>query len=39
MELILERLSEWGNIYIKGQCRPLVNSFIPHVDFPNEMDG
>ena len=36
MELIDERLSEWGNIYIKGQCRPLVNSHIPHVDFSKE---
>jgi len=36
MQLIDERLSEWGNIYIKGQCRPLVNSHIPHVDFSKE---
>jgi len=37
-ELINERLSEWGNIYIKGECKPLVNSHIPHVDFPSD-DG
>ena len=36
MELIDERLSEWGNIYYKDECRPLVNSFIPHVDFPDD---
>ena len=23
-----------GVIYIKDECRPLINSFIPHVDFP-----
>ena len=36
MELIDERLSEWGNIYHKDECRPLVNSYIPHVDFPDD---
>jgi len=36
MELLDERLSEWGNIYIKGECKPLINSHIPHVDFSKE---
>ena len=36
MDLIHERQLEWGNIYIKGECRPLTNSYIPHVDFPYE---
>ena len=34
MALIGEHLSEWGNIYVKDKSRPLVNSAIPHVDFP-----
>ena len=33
MELIHERQLEWGNIYIKGECRPLTNSYIPHCPF------
>tara|TARA_B100001093_G_scaffold130466_1_gene123046 strand:- start:278 stop:1099 length:822 start_codon:yes stop_codon:yes gene_type:complete len=36
LQLIDERLSEWGNIYVKEDCRPLVNSCIPHVDFPHD---
>ena len=34
MKLIDEHLSEWGNIYVKDKSRPLINSAIPHVDFP-----
>tara|TARA_B100000287_G_scaffold425236_1_gene471210 strand:- start:4568 stop:5401 length:834 start_codon:yes stop_codon:yes gene_type:complete len=34
LEFIDERLSEWGNIYWKDDCRPVCHSRIPHVDFP-----
>ena len=36
LQLIEERLSEWGNVYIKGECHPLINSHIPHVDFTHD---